>query len=298
MSPTSRTASRRRSRRCGSIWRGAIPTGASRAGRADRRHVRHHLGRARAATMPAARQRRDAAAAHARRSGRGARAHPCRARDAPTSRSIRRLAVRCDPQDLDEMLGNLLDNAWRWARNRVTIAAEAQGREIAIRIADDGPGLADASIARATEPGWRLDEARRRPRLRPDHRARTGGAARRAARTAQPERRGPAGDARAAGDECVTSPVRHAGLDPASRAPSGTARNSGSRVEPGMTMILRRPTRVRGAWLTTSKTCANAWKPPPHAMDFEEAQRLRDRISADPRRRLHRRTPRRPTPPA
>lgn len=122
-------------------------------------HVRHHLGRARAASDAGAGRVATPLGAHVDDLVAAlARIHAERGIAADVAIDTG-LAVRCDPQDLDEMLGNLLDNAWIWARNRVTIAAEAQGREIAIRIADDGPGLADASIARATEPGWRLDES-------------------------------------------------------------------------------------------------------------------------------------------
>lgn len=66
--------------------------------------------------------------------------------------------VRCDPQDLDELLGNLLDNAWRWARTVVRVTAKTVGRNVLLTIADDGPGMADELIAQATIKGHRLDE--------------------------------------------------------------------------------------------------------------------------------------------
>jgi signal transduction histidine kinase len=68
------------------------------------------------------------------------------------------LSVKCDPQDLDEMLGNLLDNGWRWAASRIDVAAIADGNRVHIHIDDDGPGLSEDAIAQAMVPGQRLDE--------------------------------------------------------------------------------------------------------------------------------------------
>lgn len=68
------------------------------------------------------------------------------------------LAVAADPQDVEEMLGNLFDNAWRHARSTVAIAAARVGPDVEMRVEDDGPGLPPASIAEALQPGRRLDE--------------------------------------------------------------------------------------------------------------------------------------------
>ena len=68
------------------------------------------------------------------------------------------LTVNCDRQDLTEMLGNLLDNAWRWAASRIVVAAVNEGKAVRIDIDDDGPGLTEAAIAEALQPGRRLDE--------------------------------------------------------------------------------------------------------------------------------------------
>ena len=69
-------------------------------------------------------------------------------------------AVRCQREDLDEMLGNLLDNACKWARAQVTVSSSngATGVTI-ITVEDDGPGLAPEMRASVLQRGVRADEA-------------------------------------------------------------------------------------------------------------------------------------------
>jgi signal transduction histidine kinase len=60
--------------------------------------------------------------------------------------------------DLEEMLGNLLDNATKWAQSRVVLAsALAEGR-LVLTVDDDGPGLPDGVRQQAFARGTRLDE--------------------------------------------------------------------------------------------------------------------------------------------
>lgn len=61
-------------------------------------------------------------------------------------------------QDLEEMIGNLTENAVKWGRSQLRIAAAVMGEGLTIRIADDGPGMADADAPRAMVRGARLDE--------------------------------------------------------------------------------------------------------------------------------------------
>lgn len=70
-----------------------------------------------------------------------------------------------EAQDFDEMVGNLLDNACKWATRRVEIACAvepaAAGRSaLIISIDDDGPGLAENLRAEAVRRGRRLDESK------------------------------------------------------------------------------------------------------------------------------------------
>jgi signal transduction histidine kinase len=90
-------------------------------------------------------------------------------------------AVRCQREDLDEMLGNLLDNACKWAKSRIAVSSTflppkggnytipeggswlppSGGTDgaIVITVDDDGPGLAAALREAVLQRGVRADEA-------------------------------------------------------------------------------------------------------------------------------------------
>lgn len=68
-------------------------------------------------------------------------------------------AVAVDREDALELLGNLLDNAGKWARERVRLGVRA-GHQLDITVEDDGPGVSAEQIERLTERGARLDETR------------------------------------------------------------------------------------------------------------------------------------------
>jgi signal transduction histidine kinase len=68
------------------------------------------------------------------------------------------LSVAVDRTDLDEMIGNLADNAVRWARSRVVIGAHAASGSAIVTIQDDGPGIPAIERERALAKGARLDE--------------------------------------------------------------------------------------------------------------------------------------------
>jgi signal transduction histidine kinase len=67
-------------------------------------------------------------------------------------------AVRCAPQDLDEMLGNLLDNACTWTHTRVRLSSSRRDGQIALTVDDDGAGLAPELMTRVLQRGVRADE--------------------------------------------------------------------------------------------------------------------------------------------
>ena len=66
------------------------------------------------------------------------------------------LTWRIDEGDAFELLGNVLDNAAKWARHQVTASIRIDKHALHIRISDDGPGIADPAAALARRV--RLDE--------------------------------------------------------------------------------------------------------------------------------------------
>ncbi|MEO0550193.1 MAG: ATP-binding protein [Pseudomonadota bacterium] len=69
------------------------------------------------------------------------------------------LMVRAEQQDIEEMAGNLLDNACKWAKRRIEVHAEAgKNGLVMIHIDDDGPGLSPDQRSEALIRGVRLDE--------------------------------------------------------------------------------------------------------------------------------------------
>lgn len=67
--------------------------------------------------------------------------------------------ARVSREDLDEMLGNLLDNACKWARSRVDVRSAQHGPELVVTVDDDGPGIAEGLRAAVLRRGVRADEA-------------------------------------------------------------------------------------------------------------------------------------------
>ena len=69
-----------------------------------------------------------------------------------------------EEQDLQEMLGNLLDNACKWARHRVHVLAQAlprsnAGGQLLVRIEDDGAGIDESLRLQVMSRGVRADES-------------------------------------------------------------------------------------------------------------------------------------------
>lgn len=85
-----------------------------------------------------------------------------------------RIDVVCPPEarfqgekhDLEEMLGNLLDNACKWSRGRVHLTVspllqdKGRPRRVVLLVEDDGPGLSEEQRAKIGKRGLRLDETK------------------------------------------------------------------------------------------------------------------------------------------
>jgi signal transduction histidine kinase len=67
--------------------------------------------------------------------------------------------VRAAREDLDEMLGNLLENACKWARERVAVSAVCDGGSVVVMVDDDGKGIAPELRDAVLKRGVRADEA-------------------------------------------------------------------------------------------------------------------------------------------
>jgi len=121
------------------------------------RQVDHHLRRARAAAR-----------------GRAAGAAPVADVIKDLARTIGRIhaakgldiSVAVDPslrfrgerQDLEEMAGNLIENAAKWAESRLRVSASVDGAQLHLAVEDDGPGLPPERREEAISRGGRLDE--------------------------------------------------------------------------------------------------------------------------------------------
>jgi signal transduction histidine kinase len=71
------------------------------------------------------------------------------------------LTVRVQREDLDEILGNLLDNACKWGRSQVAIASSQTGQTgagVVVTVDDDGPGLAESMREAVLQRGVRADQ--------------------------------------------------------------------------------------------------------------------------------------------
>jgi signal transduction histidine kinase len=123
------------------------------------RHVNYHLARARAAASGAAGAARCPVASCADALVRtllklyAGRALEISSTIAPD------LCARVQREDLEEMLGNLMDNACKWANSRIVLEASRIDTMLVFTLDDDGPGLARTLRTVVLERGVRIDEA-------------------------------------------------------------------------------------------------------------------------------------------
>lgn len=68
------------------------------------------------------------------------------------------LAFKGEKQDFEEVIGNLMDNAGKWAATLVRVTAKGAAGKLVVSIEDDGPGLNEDEQVRVLEKRERLDE--------------------------------------------------------------------------------------------------------------------------------------------
>jgi two-component system, OmpR family, sensor histidine kinase PhoQ len=66
---------------------------------------------------------------------------------------------RGDPGDLTEILGNLMDNAYKYCRGRVHVAARSTPERLVITVGDDGHGIGATEVETLLQRGKRADES-------------------------------------------------------------------------------------------------------------------------------------------
>ena len=70
------------------------------------------------------------------------------------------LTLPLHPQDFEEAVGNLIDNAFKWARSRIRVEARPEGDRIVVAVEDDGPGVADGELQAILQPAYRIDTSK------------------------------------------------------------------------------------------------------------------------------------------
>jgi signal transduction histidine kinase len=120
-----------------------------------RRQVDHHLARARAIGRRTSAQARATVWESVQAVQRAVeRLYPDATVDIAGDRTAQ---VRVERQDLDEMLGNLIENAAKYGNGRVFVTVERQRAAVDILVEDDGPGIPEPEREAIFARGARLD---------------------------------------------------------------------------------------------------------------------------------------------
>ena len=122
-----------------------------------RRQIEYHLAHARAAASAATPTARSSVAESAESLARTLRRlYASRGLTIDTAVDAEHL-VRCQREDLDEMLGNLVENAAKYGGGRVFVTVEPKGRMVDVLVEDDGPGIPQERRGELFKRGARLD---------------------------------------------------------------------------------------------------------------------------------------------
>ncbi|MDK2760959.1 MAG: HAMP domain-containing histidine kinase [Sphingopyxis sp.] len=122
------------------------------------RQVEHHLARARAVGRRGAAQARAVVWDSAQSVSRAVAAlYPDARLDVAGDK---KLVVRVERQDLDELIGNLLENAAKYGGGSVFATIQSDGGMAEILVEDDGPGISPDDRVRVIDRGVRLDSGK------------------------------------------------------------------------------------------------------------------------------------------
>jgi signal transduction histidine kinase len=122
------------------------------------RQVEHHLARARAVGRRGAAQARAKVWDSVEGVSRAVAAlYPDARLDAAGDKLV---VARVERQDLDELIGNLLENAAKYGGGSVFVTVERDGAMAEILVEDDGPGISPADRGRVIDRGVRLDSGK------------------------------------------------------------------------------------------------------------------------------------------
>lgn len=67
---------------------------------------------------------------------------------------------RGEAQDLEEMVGNLIDNACKWAKSQVVVKCKTANNRLVISVEDDGPGIPEGNLEDVIQRGIKLDDSK------------------------------------------------------------------------------------------------------------------------------------------
>lgn len=135
-----------------------LPETVVREAKAMRRQVDHHLARARAVGRRVSTQSRAEVWPSVESVERAvARLYPHVRIDVTGEKT---LSARIERQDLDEMMGNLVENAAKYGGGSVFITVQSNAGFVEILIEDDGTGIPEADRVRIFDRGVRLDSGK------------------------------------------------------------------------------------------------------------------------------------------
>lgn len=67
---------------------------------------------------------------------------------------------RGESQDLEEMAGNLIDNACKWAKSKVVVNCKTANSRLLLIVEDDGPGIPEEKLEDVLQRGCKLDDSK------------------------------------------------------------------------------------------------------------------------------------------